>query len=136
MLIKMKELSSTAFDVEDADLLKVEMENKKGESKQGEEVLFICALAKDDKNVWLESASMCDPNEEIATRFKMVENGEITEEENYRNLLELGIGPNVVRKAMGDEVCNKFVKHCVEGGLAKEMGREDLFDCTQKMNLF
>lgn len=25
MLIKMKELSSTAFDVEDADLLKVEM---------------------------------------------------------------------------------------------------------------
>lgn len=34
MLIKMKELSSTAFDVEDADLLKVEMENKKGESKQ------------------------------------------------------------------------------------------------------
>ena len=36
----------------------------------------------------------------------------------------------------GDEVCNKFVKHCVEGRLAKEMGREDLFDCTQKMNLF
>ena len=35
-----------------------------------------------------------------------------------------------------DEVCNKFVKHCVEGRLAKEMGREDLFDCTQKMNLF
>lgn len=30
----MKELSSTAFDVEDADLLKVEIENKKGESKQ------------------------------------------------------------------------------------------------------
>ena len=29
MLIKMKELSSTAFDVEDADLLKVEIENKK-----------------------------------------------------------------------------------------------------------
>lgn len=26
MLIKMKELSSTAFDAEDADLLKVEME--------------------------------------------------------------------------------------------------------------
>ncbi|WP_303766575.1 hypothetical protein [Anaerobutyricum hallii] len=26
MLIKMKELSSTAFDVEDADLLKVEIE--------------------------------------------------------------------------------------------------------------
>lgn len=40
---------------------------------EGEEVLFICALAKDDKNVWLESASMCDPNEEIATRFNMVE---------------------------------------------------------------
>lgn len=103
---------------------------------EGEEVLFICALAKDDKNVWLESASMCDPNEEIATRFKMAENGEITEEENYCNLLELGIGPNAVRKALGDEVCNKFVKRCVEGGLAKEMGREDFFDCTQKMNLF
>lgn len=34
MLIKMKELSSAAFDVEDADLLKVEIGNKKGESKQ------------------------------------------------------------------------------------------------------
>lgn len=34
MLIKMKELSSTAFDVEDADLLKVEIWNKKGELKQ------------------------------------------------------------------------------------------------------
>lgn len=79
---------------------------------------------------------MCDTNEEIATRFNMVENGKITEEENYRNLLELGIGPNAVRKAMGAEVCNKFMKRCVEGGLAKEMGREDLFDCTQKMNLF
>ena len=58
---------------------------------------------------------------------EMVENGEITEEENYRNLLELCIGPEEVRKAMGDEVCNKFVKRCVEGGLAKEMGRENLF---------
>ena len=103
---------------------------------EGEEVLFICALAKDDKNVWLESASMCDPNEEIATRFKMVENGEITEEENYRNLLEYGISAEDVRKAMGDEVYNKFVKRCVEGGLAKEMGREDLFENLNKMNLF
>ena len=94
---------------------------------KGEEVLFTCALAQDDKNVWLESASMCDLNEEIATRFQQVENGEITEEENYRNLLELCIGPEEVRKAMGDEVCNKFVKRCVEGGLAKEMGRENLF---------
>lgn len=39
---------------------------------KGEEVLFTCALAKDDKNVWLESASMCDLNEEIATRFQQV----------------------------------------------------------------
>lgn len=87
--------------------------------QKGEEVLFICALAKDDKNVWLES-----------------ENGEITEEENYRNLLEYGISAEDVRKAMGNEVCNKFVKRCVEGGLAKEMGREDLFDNLNKMNLF
>lgn len=104
--------------------------------QKGEEVLFICTLAKDDKNVWLESASMCDLNEEIATRFNKVENGEITEEENYRNLIELGISAEDVKRAMGDEVCNKFVKRCVEGGLAKEMGREDLFDCTQKMDLF
>lgn len=39
---------------------------------KGEEVLFTCALAQDDKNVWLESASMCDLNEEIATRFQQV----------------------------------------------------------------
>ena len=71
---------------------------------EGEEVLFICALAKDDKNVWLESASMCDPNEEIATRFNMVENGKITEEENYRNLLDLGIGPNGIQVNRNDEI--------------------------------
>lgn len=94
---------------------------------KGEEVLFTCALAQDDKNVWLESASINPLIKKITTRFKMVENGEITEEENYRNLLELCIGPEEVRKAMGDEVCNKFVKRCVEGGLAKEMGRENLF---------
>ena len=94
---------------------------------KGEEVLFTCALAQDDKNVWLESASMCDLNEEIATRFQQVKNGEITERENYRNLIELGISAEDVRKAMGDEVCNKFMKRCVEGGLAKEMGRENLF---------
>lgn len=34
MLIKMKELSSTVFDVEDTDLLKAEIKNKKGKSKQ------------------------------------------------------------------------------------------------------
>ena len=92
-----------------------------------DEVLSICALAKDNKNIWLESASMCDLNEEIATRFQQVKNGEITERENYRNLIELGISAEDVRKAMGDEVCNKFMKRCVEGGLAKEMGRECLF---------
>ena len=92
-----------------------------------DEVLSICALAKDNKNIWLESASINPLIKKITTRFKMVENGEITEEENYRNLLELCIGPEEVRKAMGDEVCNKFVKRCVEGGLAKEMGRENLF---------
>ena len=88
-----------------------------------DEVLSICALAKDNKNIWLESASINPLIKKITTRFKMVENGEITEEENYRNLLELCIGPEEVRKAMGD----KFVKRCVEGGLAKEMGRENLF---------
>lgn len=103
---------------------------------EGEEVLFICALAKDDKNVWLESASMCDPNEEIATRFKMVENGEIAEEENYRNLIELGISAEDVKRVMGEDVYCEMMMTCVGGGLAKEMGREDLFDCTQKMNLF
>lgn len=92
-----------------------------------DEVLSICALAKDNKNIWLESASINPLIKKITTRFKMVENGEITEEENYRNLLELCIGPEEVRKAMGDEVCNKLVKRCVEGGLAKEMGRENLF---------
>ena len=103
---------------------------------EGEEDLLIGMLAKDVKNVWLEPVPTCDLNEEITTCFSRVENGEITEEENYRYLLTLYIGPEDVRKAMGDTVCNKFVKHCVEGGLAKEMGREDLFDCTQHMNLF
>ena len=103
---------------------------------KGEEVLFTCALAKDDKNVWLESASMCDLNEEISMRFKMVEYGEITERENYRNLIELGISAEDVKRVMGEDVYCKMMMACVGGGLAKEMGREDLFDCTQKMDLF
>ena len=70
---------------------------------KGEEVLFICALAKDDKNVWLESSSMCDLNEEIATRFQQVKNGEITERENYRNLIELGISAEAVKRVMGEK---------------------------------
>ena len=90
-------------------------------------IKLIGMLAKDDKNIWLEPVPTCDLNEEITTCFSRVENGEITEEENYRYLLTLYIGPEDVRKAMGDEVCNKFVKRCVEGGLAKEMGRECLF---------
>ena len=103
---------------------------------KGEEVLFICALAKDDKNVWLESASMCDLNEEIAARFQQVKNGEITERENYRNLIELGISTEDVKRVMGEDVYCEMMMTCVGGGLAKEMGREDLFDCTQKMDLF
>ena len=79
-----------------------------------DEVLSICALAKDNKNIWLESASINPLIKKITTRFKMVENGEITEEENYRNLLELCIGPEMMMT-------------CVGGGLAKEMGRENLF---------
>ena len=98
--------------------------------------MFICALAQDDKNVWLESASMCDLNEEIATRFQQVKNGEITERENYRNLIELGISAEDVKRVMGEDVYCEMMMTCVGGGLAKEMGREDLFDCTQKMNLF
>ena len=103
---------------------------------KGEEVLFTCALAQDDKNVWLESASMCDLNEEIATRFQQVKNGEITERENYRNLIELGISSEDVKRVMGEDVYCEMMMTCVGGDLAKEMGREDLFDCTQKMDLF
>ena len=94
---------------------------------EGEEVLFICALAKDDKNVWLESESMCDLNEEIAARFQQVKNGEITERENYRNLIELGISAEDVKRVMGEDVYCKMMMACVGGGLAKEMGRENLF---------
>ena len=103
---------------------------------KGEVVLFTCALAQDDKNVWLESASMCDLNEEIATRFQQVKNGEITERENYRNLIELGISSEDVKRVMGEDVYCEMMMTCVGGDLAKEMGREDLFDCTQKMDLF
>lgn len=92
-----------------------------------DEVLSICALAKDNKNIWLESASMCDLNEEIATRFQQVKNGEITERENYRNLIELGISAEDVKRVMGEDVYCEMMMTCVDGGLAKEMGRENLF---------
>lgn len=91
-------------------------------SSKGEEVLFICALVKDGKNVWLESASMCDLNEEIAARFQQVKNGEITERENYRNLIELGISAEDVKRVMGEDVYCEMMMTCVGGGLAKEMG--------------
>ena len=37
---------------------------------------------------------------------------------------------------MGEDVYCEMMMTCVGGDLAKEMGREDLFDCTQKMDLF
>ena len=58
------------------------------------------------------------------------------ERENYRNLIELGISAEDVKRVMGEDVYCEMMMTCVGGGLAKEMGREDLFDCTQKMDLF
>lgn len=103
---------------------------------EGNEVLFVSALAKDNKNVFLETAEMCNLGDEIATRFQQVADGEITAEQNYRNLIELGITAEAVKKVMGEEVYSEMMLTCVGGGLAEEMGREDLFDITQKMNLF
>ena len=103
---------------------------------EGSEVLFVSALTKDNKNVWLETAEMCNLGDEIATRFQQVADGEISEEQNYRNLIELGITAEAVKEVMGKEVYNNMVKYCMDNGLAKEMGREDLFNSVQKMNLF
>ena len=103
---------------------------------EGSEFLFVSALAKDNKNVWLETAEMCNLGDEIATRFQQVSDGEITEEQNYRNLIELGITAEAVKKVMGEEVYSNMVKRCMDGGLAKEIGREDLFSEVQKMKLF
>ena len=41
MLIKMKELSSTAFDVEDADLLKVEIEKALAKEEKSQLILIV-----------------------------------------------------------------------------------------------
>ena len=41
-----------------------------------------------------------------------------------------------MKRVMGEDVYCEMMMTCVGGGLAKEMGREDLFDCTQKMDLF
>lgn len=107
---------------------------------EGEEVLFTAAKEKDNLNVWLETASMCDLSDEIATRFEAVKNGEITMEQNYRNLIELGITAMQVKEVMGKDVYDDMFYYCASSGLAREMGREDLFGVKrkqlEKMNMF
>ena len=77
--------------------------------RDGEEVLFVLAVKDDNDTVWIETESDNDMAEEIQARFDAIDNGEISEEDMFRDMVEIGITPDMVNKYIG-----------ARGNLAKE----------------
>lgn len=82
----------------------------------GEPVLFV-VTAVNKKGVWLETESDNDMAEEISERFEDAINQGIDETEVYSLMLEQGIGVDMVRKYMGDDVAERMFEYCKEHGL-------------------
>lgn len=85
--------------------------------RNGEVLLFVMALANDDRNVWFEGEEGNDMANEIQARFNYaIECGE-NELDVYLEMLEQGIDAEMVRKYLGDEEANHMETFCIEHGL-------------------
>lgn len=74
----------------------------------GESVLFVLTLLNDKSEVWLESESDVDLKSELETRFTALNEKQISDSELYTDLLEIGIGVDLVERYMGEEIANKM----------------------------
>ena len=85
--------------------------------KEGEELLFVLALVKDEDNVWVEGESENDIEEEIRARFNAAVEEGIDETDIYADMLEIGIDVDMVRRNTDDETADHMEKYCKEHGL-------------------
>ena len=67
--------------------------------------------------VWLDGDHDFDLGAEISARYERAIEEQIDELDFYMDLLEIGIGVNLVRKYMGSEKANHMQKFCEEHGL-------------------
>lgn len=83
----------------------------------GEPVLFVVATVKTRYGVVLKTESDVDMRSEIRDRINdAVQNG-ISEDEVYSEMMELGIGVNMVRKYVGDDIADHMKEYCEDHGL-------------------
>lgn len=84
---------------------------------QGDEVLFVNARKGCNSIVWLDGEHDFDLGAEISARYERAIEEQIDELDFYMDLLEIGIGVNLVRKYMGSKKANHMQKFCEEHGL-------------------
>lgn len=85
--------------------------------RDGEPVLFVMDVYGDEKNVWLESESDNDMSGEIEARFESAIEGQTDGVEFYKDLLEIGIDVDMVRKHIGNQTADTMQKICKKYGL-------------------
>ena len=85
--------------------------------EEGEELLFVMSLVKDEDNVWVEGESENDMGEEIGARFNAAVEEGLDETDVYADMLEIGIDVDMVRRNTDDETADHMEKYCKEHGL-------------------
>lgn len=74
----------------------------------GETALFILAVAGDNETVWIESEGDIDLKAELYARYERVEHGIMSEEEYFKDLIEIGITPDHVEKYIDSDLAKKM----------------------------
>ena len=85
--------------------------------RDGESVLFIVEAVNTENgkcNIWLEAESHLDLGAELDARYENKKKYSISDVDFYRDLLELSITSDMVRKYMGDEAADHMEKTCRE----------------------
>ena len=83
----------------------------------GDVALFVNARLVDKNVVWIDGEHDFNLKEELSTRFEKAEDEQLDELDFYRDLLEIGITIDMVRKYMGDSYADTMKKFCEEHGL-------------------
>lgn len=83
----------------------------------GEAALFVLTAANNKNDVWIESASDNDMKSEIEARFQYAEENKIDELDFYKDMLEIGIDVDMVRKYMGNEKADYMQKFFISHNL-------------------
>lgn len=86
-------------------------------NRDGEPVLFVMHDYGDGENVWFESESDNDMSEQIEGKFECAIEGQVDALEFYKDLLEIGIDVDMVRKHIGNQTADTMQKVCKEHGL-------------------